>query len=218
MKHQLEFDGIRLSFRDRVILSDIYLKVETGAVTGLLGRNGQGKTCLFKIVYGVLSAQERSIRFDKRPVSTPCDRPDLIRYLPQFDFIPRRLSVARAFDDFEIDFHPFEKRFPEFSSRYKSKIADLSGGESRFIHTYLILRSATQFVILDEPFTHLMPLQIEKIIELIQEEKTNKGLLITDHLYGHVLNLSDDLYLLSDGKTHRVNEAKDLDRLGYARS
>ena len=44
-KHILEIDSVELSFGDRVILSSVYLAVETGGATALLGRNGSGKSC-----------------------------------------------------------------------------------------------------------------------------------------------------------------------------
>ena len=58
MNHTLEVDSIQLAFNNRRILSDIYLKCETGKITGLLGRNGQGKSCLMKIIYGTLSCEK----------------------------------------------------------------------------------------------------------------------------------------------------------------
>ena len=216
MIHTLEFDSIRLSFNGRIILSDIYMKCQTGKITGLLGRNGQGKSCLFNIVYGELSVEERSVRFDKTSIPQAYKRPDLLLFLPQFDFVPRSLTVGRVFNDFDLDFHELEKRFPEFSSKHKFKLKELSGGQSRFLQTYIILKAKSQFAILDEPFTHLMPLQIEKMIELIQEEKANKGLLITDHLYRQIIAIADDLYLLANGKTHRIKNLTEVEDLGYA--
>jgi hypothetical protein len=65
----------------------------------------------------------------------------------------------------------------------------------------ITLRSKTKFVMLDEPFTHLNPLQIEKVKELLLEEKQNKGLLVTDHMFTHIVDISDSLYLLKNGKT-----------------
>jgi ABC-type multidrug transport system ATPase subunit len=192
------------------------MKCETGKITGLLGRNGQGKSCLFNIVYGGLQAEEKSVRFDKRPIMHAFKRPDLVLYLPQFDFFPKRLSINRVFDDFNLDYLELEKCFPEFSSKHNLKLRDLSGGQFRFLQTYIILKAKSQFAILDEPFTHLMPLQIEKIKEVILEEKKNKGLLITDHLYKLIIDLSDDLYLLSNGKTHFVKNLTDIEDLGYA--
>lgn len=91
MKHILEADGIQLEFNGRKILSSVYMKAETGKITGLLGRNGQGKTCLMNIIYGSLAC-EKSVRFDKKSQRNAYKRPDLLLYLPQFNFIPRQLS------------------------------------------------------------------------------------------------------------------------------
>jgi ABC-type lipopolysaccharide export system ATPase subunit len=70
---------------------------------------------------------------------------------------------------------------------------------------------------LDEPFTHLNPIQIENVKEFLLAEKANKGFLITDHMYNHLLDISDFVYLLKDGKTHFTKTVADLDTLGYIR-
>jgi ABC-type multidrug transport system ATPase subunit len=64
MVHTLEADNILLEFGLRQVLSDIHIHCRTGEITGLLGRNGQGKTCLMKILYGDLNASSYSVRFD----------------------------------------------------------------------------------------------------------------------------------------------------------
>jgi|SRR6185437_3521366 len=209
MKHLLEYDSIRLVLDSRPVLTEIFMRCETGKIVGLLGRNGQGKTCLFNIVYGVLPAA-RSVRIDKVCIVQPFKRPELIRYLPQFNFLPGHLTVKRVFADFELDFSELEHRFPEFRPAYHARLKSLSGGELRFIEIYLILRSATQFVVLDEPFTHLMPIQVEKMSELIQEEKERKGILLTDQLYEYVNAVCDELYVLSNGKTQLIKDRSSI--------
>jgi len=216
MSHTLEADSIQLEFNGRKILSDIYLKCETGKITGLLGRNGQGKSCLMKIIYGSLQC-EKSIRFDNVAQYEAYKRPGLLLYLPQFNFIPKSLTLKRIFKDFDLDYAVFEILFPEFTKKYFSSIKNLSGGEHRLIELYVIARSKSQFVMLDEPFTHLHPLQIEKVQTLLTEEKENKGLLITDHMFRHITNICDNLYVLNDGKTYLTRNISDIESLGYAR-
>ena len=121
------------------------------------------------------------------------------------------------FKDFNVDFADFEKEFPELSSKYNSTIKNLSGGLTRLVELYVILKSKTQFVLLDEPFTHIMPLHIEKIKQIMSEEKNNKGMLVTDHLYQQIIDISDNLYVLAKGKTHLTKTIADIERLGYAR-
>jgi ABC-type lipopolysaccharide export system ATPase subunit len=214
--HKLEADSIQLSFGERKILSDIYLSAETGKITGLLGRNGTGKSCLLKIIHGSIDA-EKSIRFDNQSQSFAYQRPDLIKYLPQFNFIPKHLSLKRVFQDFEIDYSLFEKRFAAFKGTPTSTIGSLSGGEHRLVELYVILKSKSQFALLDEPFTHLSPIQIEQVKALMLEEKDNKGLIITDHLYQDVIDICDNLYVLSNGKTLIINHIEELEALGYVK-
>lgn len=216
MIHILEADSIQLEFGGRKLLSSVYVKCETGKITALLGRNGQGKTCLMKIIYGSLPS-EKSVRFDNVLQQSAYKRPDLLLYLPQFNFIPKAFSLKRIFKDFELDYAAFEKKFPEFASKYEMTVGNLSGGEHRLVELYVILKSRSQFAMLDEPFTHLTPIQIDKIKELILEEKKHKGLFITDHLYKHVVDICDNLYLLSNGKTHLANNMEDVETLGYVR-
>lgn len=201
MTHLLAADGIQLEFGLRPILSDIHIQCRTGKITGLLGRNGAGKTSLMRIIYGDLACSSRSVKIDDRAIPQPYTKPDLMRYLPQFNFIPGSLTLARVFMDFNLEFRDLEKRFPEFRPSHRSRIKELSGGERRLISIYIVSRSPSQFVMLDEPFTLLSPLQVEKIKTLLEEEKQNKGILITDHLQEHILDISDEIYTLADGKT-----------------
>ncbi|MDE3144540.1 MAG: ABC transporter ATP-binding protein [Bacteroidota bacterium] len=216
MKHKLEADSIQLAFNNRKILSDIYLKCETGKITGLVGRNGQGKSCLMQIIYGSLKC-EKSVRIDNLSQPEAFKKPDFLKYLPQFNFIPKQLSLKRIFKDYELDYSPFEKKFPEFASKYKSSIGSLSGGENRIVELYVIVKSKSQFAMLDEPFTHLSPVQTEKIKELLTKEKANKGLLITDHMFNHVTEIADAIYVLVNGKTHLINNLEEIEILGYVR-
>lgn len=217
MKHLLEIDSIRLLFDERLILSDIYLKAETGDIVGILGRNGSGKSCLMKIIYGTLKA-DKSIRINNVPEYEAYKKPQLIRYLPQHNFTRKSFTLKRIFSDFGIDFAQFSSIFPEFNGRIKSHIKELSGGAHRLVELYCILKSDTQFVLLDEPFTHLNPMQIEKVKNIILDERKNKGFVITDHMYKHVINICDTTYVLRYGKINLTNNIEDLKKLEYIHS
>ena len=174
MMHKLEVDSTMLSFGMRNILSNVYLKCETGKITGLLGRNGQGKTCLMNIICGSLEPDSKSVRFDDKTLVKAFKRPDVLIYLPQFNFIPKGFTLKGVFKDYQIDFSYFENIFPEFRLKYSSPLKILSGGQRRLVEVYIIIRSITQFVLLDEPFSHIMPLHIDKIKEILIEEKKAK--------------------------------------------
>ncbi|HEY5325666.1 MAG TPA: ATP-binding cassette domain-containing protein [Mucilaginibacter sp.] len=215
MIHSLKVESVELSFGEKKVLSDIFIKCSTHEIIGLLGRNGQGKTCLIKVILGNLRANNSFISFDETKVVNSLKYPNLIRYLPQFNFIPANLKLKTVFEDFGMDYEDFTMKFPEFEMNQTSRVGYLSGGQRRILEIYIISKSATRFALLDEPFTHLNPLQIEKIKDFLIEEKSNKGIIITDHMYQHILDISNITYLLKDGKTHLIKTELDLDRLGY---
>lgn len=215
MIHTLEIDSVILEFNSRKVLQDIYLKSETRKITGLLGRNGTGKTCLMNIIYGKLIPNESSVRIDGKTLLTTYRHPEKMRYLPQFSFIPKHLKISRILKDFNLDFLDLLFFFPEFEKYQNIKFENLSRGEQRIIEIYVILVSNTEFVMLDEPFSQVMPKHIDSIKTLVQKEKKNKGIIITDHLYKHIIDICDNLYVISNGKTFLTKNIEDLVELEY---
>lgn len=217
MTNLLEVDSVILEFDSNRVLQNVYLKSETGKVTGLLGRNGAGKSCLMKIIFGELIPNDKSIRINGNALVTSNHSPKDLRYLPQKRFIPNSLTIKRIFSDFNLDFADLIFNFPEFEKFYKSKLNNLSGGERRIIEIYTILVSKTKFCMLDEPFSQVMPIHVDSIKKLILREKENKGIIITDHIYKHIVDICDDLYVINNGKTYLIKSIEDLETLGYAR-
>lgn len=213
----LEIDSVLLEFGSKRILKDVYLKSETGKVTGVLGRNGTGKSCLMKILFGELIPSDKSIRINGKALITSNRSPKDLRYLPQKRFVPNSLTIERIFNDFKLDFADLISNFPELEKFYKSKLINLSGGERRIIEIYTILVSQTKFSMLDEPFSLVMPIHIDSIKKLILREKENKGIIITDHMYQHIIDICDDLYVINNEKTYLTRSIEDLETLGYAR-
>ncbi len=215
MKHSLEVDSIILEFDTKRVLQDVFLKNETGKTTGILGRNGTGKTCIMNIIYGELKTNNKSIRLDGKAIFDGFRNPETIRYLPQFNFIPRNFKIKRIFKDFNLNFSEFIEYFPDFEKYYNFKLKSLSGGENRILEIYLILASKTKFCMLDEPFSQVMPVHVDTIKSIINEEKKNKGIIITDHLYEHIIDICDEIYVILNGKTYLTKDRNDLIKLGY---
>lgn len=68
---------------------------------------------------------------------------------------------------------------------------------------------------LDEPFSHVAPLHIEKIKTLINLEKHHKTIIITDHMYQHIIDVSDTIYLIKNGSTQLISNLKELESYKY---
>ncbi|WP_158848533.1 ABC transporter ATP-binding protein [Algibacter sp. L1A34] len=210
-----EIDNIELSFKDKRILNGIYLKAETGKITGISGSNGCGKTCLLKILFGNLESKYKLIRVDNKPILKPLYQTRLVGYLPQHYVIPKYLKVKTVFWLFKVSWKDFTVHFETFGHYRKTKLGKLSGGERRLIETYIILKSNTKLILLDEPFTHLSPINIEGIKKVISEEKQHKAIIITDHLYKHILELADAIYFIKNGNSKLIKGVTELEDLKY---
>lgn len=100
--HTLEADGIQLDRGGYPLLDNIYLRVDTGRVVAMNGRNGAGKSSLLQVIYGTLPAICRSVRIDGKSYPRVFQKPSLVSYLPQNAFLPRHLSLTRVFADYLV--------------------------------------------------------------------------------------------------------------------
>ena len=216
-KNTLLADSIRLSFGSFDVLSGAWLRAETGKVTGVLGRNGCGKSCMFRAIMGELGTQDIFVKFNDQVVTGSDEMGLYVKYLPQKPFLPPKFTLRKAFQYFGIEVAKFTSDFPHFSKYEDVELRELSGGELRMVEIWLCLNSGAPFCILDEPFSYLAPVYVEKVQEMIKERKGEMGIIISDHNYEALLQVADDVLLLSDGYVHLVREMSDLVRYGYCR-
>ena len=211
----LEFDSIRLSYGLHTILNSVHMKCITGNIVGLLGRNGSGKSSLLQSVFGTLSTESKSIRFNQERLNGNYLSKKLIGYLPQCDLIPSFLTFSKALELYNVDFLKLESSFPELSKILNKKSAEVSGGQRRLFEVLLILYSNHCFSLFDEPFTGIMPINIERLISIFIEEKSKKGIILTDHSHRYIRSVCDQLYVLANGQTYRITDDSQLIRYGY---
>lgn len=216
-KDTLLADSIRLSFGTFNVLNGAWLRSETGMVTGVLGRNGSGKSCMFRAIMGGLKTQELYVRVNDEIVTGSKEMGKHIKYLAQKPFLLPDLTLREIFMYFDADFDAFCDDFPKFLQYPDTQVKKLSGGELRIAEIWLCLCSDSPFCILDEPFAYLAPVYIEVVQKLIQREKSRKGIIISDHNYEALLEISDEVLLLSEGYVHLIKERSDLVRYGYCR-
>jgi len=215
-KHQLIVDSVVVRFGEKTVLSGGYITSETGKVTGLLGRNGAGKSCMFRALMGGLRVENVMVSIDEKPVNRQIIGHS-IKYLPQGRLLPENLKLHRAFELYGINYWGFVSRFPKYSRFHDSAIWELSGGEARLAELCLVLLSEAPFYILDEPFSQIDPVNIEAVQQLIREKAKDHGIIITDHNYDAISSVADNLFVIADGYTTPVHSREDLVRYGYLR-
>lgn len=216
-KNTLLADSIRLSFGQFNVLNGAWLRSETGKVTGVLGRNGSGKSCMFRAIMGELKTQDLFVRYNDSVVTRSDEMGRYVKYQAQKPFLPLKMPLKKVFEYFGADYERFTDDFPKFAQYPDTPVKELSGGEVRIAETWLCLCSDSPFCILDEPFSYLAPVAIEVIQKLIKRQKGKMGIIVSDHNYEALLEVADEVLLLSDGYVHLVRDRSDLVRYGYCR-
>ena len=212
------------SYKQRQVVKDVSLSVESGQVIGLLGPNGAGKTTTFYMIVGLINSDKGRIVLDDTditllPMHERARRG--IGYLPQESSIFRKLSVrdnimailemkemTKAERKDKVD-----QMIEEFSLQKvrKNSAMSLSAGGRRGTEIARALAVDPKFVLLDEPFAGVDPIAVEEIQSIVTKlRKKNIGILITDHNVDETLSITDRAYLMVDGKLFKSGTAEDL--------
>ena len=212
----LELDSVSLSFDQRKVLTDIYLKCETGDIIGLISRNGSGKSSLMKIIFGTLRGEHQSVRLNKTYVKQLFSIPNAIHYLPQDGFAMNYLTFNDLVTIFSLEAHLARiLEIEEIKDNINEKIGNLSGGVKKLMEIVTVLYTEGLFVMLDEPFSYLSPVLVERIIPHIKYQSQTKGIILTDHQYETVLSVGNKYYMLIHGTLKRIEKKADLETYGY---
>ena len=201
----LILDGIFYSVPGLRILQGIYLKVKPGAICALFGRNGCGKTTLMKVAAGQIRPNSGLViidgkRFYKRSLS---QRYNHIAYLSQESMLPANKTVDSLINVFVKA--RYLKEDSILSPLLHERFENLSGGERRYLEVQLLLSLQRPYVLLDEPFTGIEPLIIDRISELLREAASQgRGILITDHYHQYILPLANQAYIMERKQCRRL--------------
>ena len=206
----LKVDSVQLEFNHRKILQDVYLHCNQCEVVGLLGRNGSGKSSLLKIIFGTLIPSYKYVSIDDVFVHYGYLN-NRIAYLSQNSYLPRGIKI-KSLASMLIDEHYWDDfaSLNIYKNHQHKKPEQLSGGELRQLEMLMILYSKADFILLDEPFTHITPIQADYFKEIIKTVSQTKGIIVTDHQYNNVLDVSDKIVLLSDGCTKHIDHIDEL--------
>lgn len=217
----LKAQHITQQFGSNKVLNNVSISLQTGDVIGLFGRNGSGKSTLLKILFGVLKNTGFSLDIDGNRILQKQIVPfKKIGYLPQDSFLPKRITVRNLipmiFPDGKLqELLFYRKGIAKFE---KQRIGELSIGQRKYLELLLLSHMEHPFLLLDEPFSMVEPLYKEEIKGLLEEIKLFKGMIITDHYYHDVFEVSSQNYVLKEGSLTAVLSEEDLKKYNYLRS
>ncbi len=220
IKPVLQMQSISKSYGQLKVLRDLNLNIMPSSITGILGPNGSGKTTLFNILLGITKMDsgklfinhngKKNLDIGSLPIHQRCSE-NQIKFIPQYDSLFRNLNVEdnlRAVAEIflknrrEID-EKIENLLSEFSltEQRKTLAHSLSGGQKKKVAICRALIGDCRIMVLDEPLSNIDPITIEMIKDLIVKLQLTRSItiIISDHAFENVLQIADEVKILSDG-------------------
>jgi len=217
----LKVTDVNKSYGKKAILKNINLDCKVGEIIGIFGRNGTGKSTLLKLIFGTVKADSILIKINSEIISQKAIIPSKrIGYLPQDTFLPKERKVREIIPFFFPKGDDQDKIFysPQVPSFEKIKIGKLSLGQLRYLELLIIGNLNHQFLMLDEPFSMIEPIYKDVIKSLLLKLKKSKGIILTDHYYNDVLEITDENFVIKDSEIIKVSDKSDLVKYEYLRS
>jgi len=217
----LKVTDLNKSYGNKTILKNIELDCKTGETIGIFGRNGTGKSTLLKLIFGTVKADSIQIGINSEIINQKkIISSKKVGYLPQDTFLPKERKVREIIPLFYPNGDDQDKIFysPQVSSFEKIKVGKLSLGQLRYLELLIIGNLNHKFLMLDEPFSMIEPIYKDVIKNLLLELKKSKGIILTDHYYNDVLEITDKNFVLKDADKIEIMDKNDLVKYEYLRS
>jgi lipopolysaccharide export system ATP-binding protein len=223
---KLETRELSKSYSGRKVVDDVSVDVQQGEVVGLLGPNGAGKTTSFYMIVGLITPDSGKVLLDGKDVTAlPMFQRARhgISYLPQEASVFRKLSVEgnlmAILETLRIPAHDQHARMERLIDQLglekvrRNKGYTLSGGERRRVEIARSLVIEPNFLLLDEPFSGIDPIQVLELQRIIFElKRSGIGILVTDHNVRETLMVTDRAYIINNGKIFRAGSPDALGR------
>lgn len=205
----LQLENVTKRFGDFTAVDDLNMIVEQGTMYGFLGANGAGKTTTFRMILGLLNANEGEITWNNKRISYATS-PE-IGYLPeerglypkmkvteQLIFLGQLRGMGKA--DAKAAASDWLEQM-EVSHYATKKVEELSKGNQQKIQVIASLMHEPSLLILDEPFSGLDPVNVEMLKKAILEFRNNGAtILFSSHRMDHVEELCEQLSIIHQGK------------------
>ena len=205
----LHLEHVTKRFGNFTAVDDLSLSVGDGTMYGFLGPNGAGKTTTFRMILGLLNANEGRITWNNKPINYKTS-PE-IGYLPEERGLYPKMKVEEQLiflgqlrgmnkSDAKADLKKWLDRMeiPHYANK---KVEELSKGNQQKIQVIASLLHNPKLLILDEPFSGLDPVNVELLKEAIIEFRNSGATIVfSSHRMDHVEELCEQLSIIDHGK------------------
>ena len=217
----LKISGLEVAIQAVTVLRDVRLELPTGAIAGLIGRNGAGKTSLMRSIMGLLPARRGSVEFDGVNLAKfpPHGRtragigymPEDRRLIPELTVEENIMAPAWAVGsrDGRERLKKIYAMIPELEPFAPRKALQLSGGQQKLAALGRALMCGSKLLLLDEPFEGVAPVLAQRIAEVVAALK-NEGLsvIVSESDLQHSTRMLDTVFRIERGEVTQMSSTK----------
>jgi len=213
----LDARGLAAGYGGGRILDGVDLRVGEGEAVALLGRNGVGKTTLLRTLYGMLPADEGTVRWDGKAIERlrpfEINRlgismvPEGRRLFPNLTVLDNLLIAVRK-GGMPLD--EVFALFPRLQTIQKSRAESISGGERQMVAIARALLAPSRLILLDEPFEGLAPAVVNEVMAAILKLRGRVAMVLVEHHAEQVLAIVDRAVVLVNGRVAYEGSAAEL--------
>lgn len=210
----LSIKNLIKKYKNKSVLKNLNLELNSGEILGLLGPNGCGKTTLMKILSTTNSYNSGEIVINGEKLGYITNK--YVAFLPDTPFIDKSDTIKKAIDEYSYFFDDFDNTkadilLQKLNLNKNQKISTLSKGMVEKLQLILILSRNAKLYILDEPIAGVDIVTRKEIMKLITENiNQDSSVIITTHLISDIEQLFDKVAFLKDGKIDKIHDVETI--------
>ncbi len=203
---EVVFENVKKKYKSFEL--ELNMKIEAGSITGLIGKNGAGKSTTFKAVLGLLRLNEGRVLIDSKDARklSNSDKEDIgvvlseagfSMYMTVKDVIEVMAAMYKKFDK-----RIFEEKCKQLGLPMNQKIKEFSTGMKAKLKVLVAISHGAKLLVLDEPTAGLDVVARDEILNMLREymEEEGNSILISSHISSDLEGLCDDVYFIENGK------------------
>ena len=188
-------------------LDKVSFCVPQGHISGLIGRNGAGKSTTIKGILRLIAAEGNVAVFGRDIIKDEMEVKQIIGYVGGgFRYYPMNTlaAIRKAYEPFYPTWNQgkYEKFLAQFGLSERKKVKELSEGMKVKFALALALSHGAKLLIMDEPTSGLDPLSREEFCDIILQLVRDEGVsvLFSTHITSDLMRIADDIVYISRGK------------------
>lgn len=205
----LRIEQVHKMIDRKAVLDGVSFEIKSGTITGLIGRNGTGKTTLLRTMAGIYTPNQGRVLWKDADVHRHAELKRDIVFVPDAPTALESYTIKRCAELYAKIYPTFDRDyFNESIERFKlpadRTVRNLSKGMKMLFSTALGLATCAQMILLDEPTNGVDAVAKKQLLTLIMEAVTpERCILISSHMLQELDRIADSIVLLRDGRTEQ---------------